>query len=392
MRTVEAIIQPSGEVQLVEPVHADHQGHILTFDIGAGFRPASRMARPLRIEHPGGWYHLTSRGNERRAIFRDDRDRTHFLELLENMVERFDLRLHCFVLMDNHYHLIVELRRPNLSRALQWLNLGYSAWFNRRHDRVGHLFQGRFKSVLFSGPASALELSRYVHLNPVRVGALGLGKRQRAASRAGAATAPDPKQVGERLERLRGYQWSSYRAYIGSGPSPDWLECGEIGRMQRGRKAERREQYRQYVEEAIREGLETAGVWRELKEGTILGSERFVQGVRDRLTGDRQEQRAAARLKQEKLDWRGLIAAAERLKGERWERLRERHGDSTRDMLLYIGQRRCGMKLKELAAQSGLESYGAVAMAIKRYGRKLARDAGEVARMDDIIEMLNVKM
>jgi hypothetical protein len=294
--------------------------------------------------------------------------------------------------MDNHYHLIVELRRANLSLALQWLNLSYSAWFNRRHDRVGHLFQGRFKSVLFSAPASALELSRYVHLNPVRVGTLGLGQKQRAASRAGAASAPDPKQVRERLERLRRYRWSSYRAYIGSGQSPPWLECGQIGRRQRGSKAEQRERYRQYVEGAIRQGLETTGVWGELKAGAILGSGRFVQGVRDRLTGDRQEQRAAHRLKKQRLDWRRLIAMMERVKGERWERFRERHGDAARDMLLYLGQGRCGMRLKELAAQSGLENYGAVAMAIKRYQNKLARDAGEAARMNNLIQMLNVKI
>jgi REP element-mobilizing transposase RayT len=350
------------------------------------------MARPLRIEHPGGWYHVTSRGNERRAIFRDDRDRAHFLELLENMVARFDLRVHGFVLMDNHYHVIVELRQANLSLALQWLNLSYSAWFNRRHDRVGHLFQGRFKSVLFSAPASALELSRYVHLNPVRVGGLGLGKGPRAASRVGAAPAPEATQVRERLERLRRYRWSSYRAYIGAAPKPDWLECGQIGRMQRGKEAEQRERYRQYVEGAIREGLETTGVWGELKEGAILGSERFVQSVRDRLKGDRQEQRAADRLKQARLDWRSLIAAVEKVKGQRWERLRDLHGDSARDMLLYLGQRRCGMKLKELAAESGVASYGAVAMAIKRYGRKLAREAGEAAQMKAMIQMLNVKM
>ena len=117
-----------------------------------------------------------------------------------------------------------------------------------------------------------------------------------------------------------------------------------------------------------------------------------MQQVSDRLTGDRQEQRAASRLKRDRLDWRSLIAAMERAKGQRWERFRERHGDSGRDMLLYMGQRRCGMKLKELAAQSGLASYGAVAMAIKRYGNKLARDAGEAARMNKVIQMLNVKM
>jgi len=350
------------------------------------------MARPLRIEHPGGWYHITARGNERRAIFRDDGDHSHFLELLENMAGRFGLRVHCFVLMDNHYHLIVELGRANLSLALQWLNLSYSAWFNRRHNRVGHLFQGRFKSVLFSAPASALELSRYVHLNPVRVGALGLGKGQRAAQRTAAALAPDPKQVRERLERLRRYRWSSYWAYIGSGPRPQWLECGQIGAMQRGSAASRRERYRQYVEGAIRDGLETAGVWAPLKEGTVLGSQRFVQEIRDWLKGDRQEQRAADRLKNEKLNWQGLLAAVEKIKGEPWERLRERYGDSSRDMLLYMGQRRCGMKLKELALESGLENYGAVAMAIKRYSQKLARDAGEAAQMNNLIQMLNVKM
>ena len=224
------------------------------------------MARPLRLEHPGGWYHLTARGNERRAIFRDDRDRAHFLELLEKMPGRFDLRVHCFVLMDNHYHLIVQLRQANLSRALQWLNLSYSAWFNRRHDRVGLLFQGRFQSVLFSAPASALELSRYVHLNPVRVGALGLGKRERSAQRAGTASAPDPRQVEERLERLRRYRWSSYRAYIGSAPTPEWLETGEVGRRHRDNQPDWREHYRKYVEGAIRQGLETTGIWSELKE------------------------------------------------------------------------------------------------------------------------------
>ena len=131
------------------------------------------MAGPLRIERPGGWYHLTARGNERRPLFRDDRDRQHFCQLLAEMVDRFHVRLHGYVLMDNHYHLILELREANLSRAAQWLNLSYSVWFNRRHGRSGHLFQGRFKSVIVSREEWGLALSRCVHLNPVRVGALG---------------------------------------------------------------------------------------------------------------------------------------------------------------------------------------------------------------------------
>jgi len=350
------------------------------------------MARPLRIEQAGGWYHITARGNERRAIFRDDRDRARFVELLGLEGERFALKLHAYVLMDNHYHLIIEITQPNLSLALQWLNLSYSVWFNRRHERSGHLFQGRFASVLFSAPASALEVSRYVHLNPVRVGRLGLGKTARTASQAGASVAPERERIKARIQRLRSYRWSSYRAYIGIAPCPSWLTCGEIGCRPRESQAEHREQYRQYVEKAIREGLETTGFWAELKEGAILGSERFVQQMRDKVTGDAQEQRAAKRLQRERLPWRELLAAVEELKAERWEQFKDRHGDSGRDMLLYLGRLRSGMKLKELALEGGLENYGAVAMAIKRYGNKLAQDANERARLEKLMQMLNVKM
>ncbi len=95
------------------------------------------MARPLRIEYPGAWYHVTARGNERRAIFRSARDREHFIELLEVCVARFSLRLHAYVLMSNHYHLLLETPEANLSRAMQWFNVSYTVWFNRRHGRCG---------------------------------------------------------------------------------------------------------------------------------------------------------------------------------------------------------------------------------------------------------------
>src|SRR5208283_2431525 len=106
------------------------------------------VARPLRIERPGGWYHVTARGNERRAIFRDDRDRQHFCDLMAEAVETFGWRLHAYVLMDNHFHLLVERPEPNLGRGMQWLNVSHSVWFNRRHGRSGHLFQGRYKAII----------------------------------------------------------------------------------------------------------------------------------------------------------------------------------------------------------------------------------------------------
>ncbi len=102
------------------------------------------MARPLRIERAGAWYHLTARGNERRPIFWDDRDRRRFREVLGELAERFDARVLAYVLMQNHYHLMLETRKANLGQTMQWLQVSYSVWFNRRHQRIGHLFQGRF--------------------------------------------------------------------------------------------------------------------------------------------------------------------------------------------------------------------------------------------------------
>jgi REP element-mobilizing transposase RayT len=114
-----------------------------------------------------------------RAIYRDDRDREQFLDRVAEMVELFQVQLHAYVLMPNHYHLLLELPEGNLSRALQWLNVSYSQWFNRRHQRSGHLLQGRFRSILIDPAEWALELSRYLHLNPIRVKRQGLGKQSR---------------------------------------------------------------------------------------------------------------------------------------------------------------------------------------------------------------------
>ena len=181
------------------------------------------MARPLRIERPGGRYHATARGNERRNIFRDDTDRFHFLELLAEMPERFGVRLHAYVLMDNHFHLLIETPEANLSRAMQWLGVSYSMGFNKRHRRVGHLFQGRFQACIVEEEAGWQEVARYVHLNPVRLGRLGLSKPQQAASRQGLVAQPDPELVSERLRVLREYRWSSYRGYAGYCAPLEWV-------------------------------------------------------------------------------------------------------------------------------------------------------------------------
>ncbi|MHB8521155.1 MAG: transposase [Limisphaerales bacterium] len=349
------------------------------------------MARPIRIERTGGWYHITARGNERRAIYRDDRDRRHFCELLEEMVSRFNLVLHAFVMMDNHYHLLVELREANLSRAVQWLNVSYSVWFNRRHQRSGHLFQGRYRSVIVDAAQWGLGLSRYVHLNPVRIGKLGLSKGDQQRLRSGIGDAPDRAVVRERTAKLRGYRWSSYRAYAGLSAVPEWLECGSVLSLGGGKKEDERRNYRAYVEHGLREGLEKIP-WEDLKERVVLGSQEFVAGLRKHLIGDAREQRGVGRLKAQRPEFERVIQCVEEVKGEKWGEFRDRHADAGRDLALYLGRTVCGLKLDQLARLVGVREYATVAMAVKRFESRLNRRRDLREECQRAKQLLNVKM
>ena len=349
------------------------------------------MARPLRIEIAGNWYHVTARGNERKSIFRDDRDRQHCLELIGEMVSRFRVRLHCYVLMDNHYHLVLELMEANLSRAVQWLNVSYSVWFNQRHDRTGHLFQGRFKSVTVERDAWALSLSRYVHLNPVRIQELGLSKGDRQSQRMGLSPAVDAAEVRRRVGILRRYRWSSYRAYVGLGRVPEWLESQTVLGLGGGVKGKQRRRYRAYVEAAVREGL-AESPWESVLEQAVLGGGEFVAQLRQAIRGDRQEQRGARRLLAERPPLAAVIAAVERVKGRKWADFVDEYGDLGRDLALYLGRMVCGLKLRELAKAVGLPNYGVVATNVKRYEMRLARDRAETARMKQVLKLLNYEM
>jgi len=331
------------------------------------------MARPLRIQRPGGWYHVTARGNERRAIFREDLDRGHFCELLAAMVERFVVRLHTYVLMDNHYHLMVETPQANLSQAIQWLNVSYSAWFNRRYARVGHLFQGRYQAVVVEHQAWALSLSRYVHLNPVRIGVLGLDKAARDRQRQGAGPPPEAAQVRERIGRLRRYRWSSYRAYVGFAQAPSWLERQAVlGLLGSGNDQCRRQAYREYVESAVRQGL-AESPWEGLVGQVVLGGAEFVQGLQGLLKGNEKEQPGLRRLR-ERPGWEQVVRAVEKVKGERWEVFRDRQGDWGRDLALYLGRKHSGMKLAELGAAAGGLDYRTVGWAVARFGQRVTQD------------------
>lgn len=182
------------------------------------------MSRQLRLEFPGAIWHVTSRGNERRDIFRDDADRRRFVTLLSKVIAERRWILHAWVLMSNHYHLLVETPEVGLSRGMKWLNQMYAEGLNERHHRVGHLFQGRFKSILVEREGHLLELIRYIVLNPVRCHAVAF--------------------AGD-------YEWSNYRATAGLQPAPAWLEIDwTLDQFGAGNRARAHEAYRRFVADA----------------------------------------------------------------------------------------------------------------------------------------------
>jgi putative transposase len=362
----------------------------LTFDADRVSLTIERMARPLRIIRLGLWYHITARGIERRPIFRDDSDNRHFLELLAELTERFGPRIHAYALMGNHYHLLVELSQPNLSRAIQWLNVSHSVWFNRRHRRCGYLFQGRYKSVLVDPVAWGLALSAYIHLNPVRVARLGLAKSERQHARAGVGELPSSELVATRLKALRTYRWTSYRAYIGLTAQPVWLCCQEILRLGSGRAPEHASRYRRYVEDQTRLGR-MPSPWEELRDQMFLGGTKFVtelkKEARKRLRGGK-----VPRWLREPVTLEEVIAAVEAVKGEKWEAFKDRYGDGGAAAVLCLARKTTQMTLRDLAGRLQIKRPANITMSITRYERRVQEDRAERQQLERAATMLNVAL
>ncbi len=213
------------------------------------------MPRRERLEFAGAVYHVLDRGDRREAIFRDDRDRESFLTTLGEACARAGWRVHAYVLMGNHYHLLLETPEANLVKGMHWFQCTYTARFNRRHRLCGHLFQGRYKAVVVDPQERSYfaALSDYIHLNPVRARMLGEG-------------------------RLADYRWSSYPAYVGILPQrPTWLTVetvlGELGLADRA--GERRLYSERMKRRAEEDGVERAGVVEDLRRGWCLGGMDF---------------------------------------------------------------------------------------------------------------------
>ena len=314
------------------------------------------MARPWRIQFPGAIYHVNSRGNNRQAVFLDDEDKRLFLETLAAAISRFDLHLFAFCLMDNHFHLFLETPLGNLSRAMQWLNGTYTVRFFRRHRRGGHLFQGRYQAVLVADEGHWLNLSIYLHLNPVRAGMV-----------------QDPGD----------YEWSSFRDYTRSRSRFEWLRpeavLAQYGESEAGRK-------RRYRKECLESAGKAGGFWEEIRSAVVLGTAERVEelvkkygpaGKPKAVPDYAQARRSAVEVERELERVAGVFGV------KREELKRRRRNFPARLLAYYHLVENCGKSVTEVGEMLGVSAM-AVSLGISRWKERLVQEPDLKNRTDSL--------
>jgi REP element-mobilizing transposase RayT len=308
------------------------------------------MARPLRIEFEGAWYHVMNRGAGRKAIFRNDADRRHFLKLLQELCERFEVEIHAYCLMDNHYHLMLRTPEGNLGRAMRHLNGLYTQHHNRSARQDGALFRGRYKAILVEADAYWTHLSRYVHRNPLEA---------------------------KVVRSLPAYPWSSYPAYLNKSPRPKWLHCRYILDAIGSSPV-----YRRFVE-STESNLELDSYYASTRQGPVLGTEKYRNKIARGLR-PHQEMPDSRRMIRPSFS-RILGAVADFYDVSQTSLLTPTRGrgvkSPARGMAMYICQEHGGMTLEEIAGRFGLGGYASAGAGIRNVrqrldggGRSLSRD------------------
>ena len=304
------------------------------------------MARPLRVEYEGATYHVTARGNERKKIFNSGRDFDKFMEYMTDAREKYRFLLHAYVLMGNHYHLIIETPEGNLSRVMHYINSSYTTYTNIKRKRCGHLFQGRFKAILIDKDSYLLELSRYLHLNPVRA---------------------------KIVETPQAYRYSSYQAYINNGT--DLINTGTILGMMSGKRTEARKRYQDFVDAGI--NCEPENPLKNVYGGMILGNEIFIRDTLQRLkdnevSGDEVSNRKDLRRGFEPKEVLNVVSSYFRLSGD--EVLSDRRS-SARKAFVYLLKKYAAIGNREICEMVGCSSVSAATKICRGFEQILEKDA-----------------
>ena len=313
------------------------------------------MARPLRIEFAGAFYHITARGNETKDIFKSIRDRSQFLSYLESATGRYEAVIHAYCLMTSHYHLLLETPSGNLSQIMRHINGAYTTYFNTKRKRSGHLFQGRYQGILVEADEYAQELSRYIHLNPVRAGIV--------------------RSIGD-------YRWSSYRSYIGKEKPPGWLArdlvLGYFGK----KISEGQQGYRDFVEEALAQDY--SNPLSEVMGSAILGNLSFVERMRDTYLKNRKSGRDLPSLRAlaTGVSTEEIVQAVDGMFGA--------EPALARKVTLYLCHTCTAQPLREIGMRFGIKESG-VSLASRRMTLRMQHDAGLRANITKITEKIKLQ-
>jgi putative transposase len=314
------------------------------------------MGRPLRIQYPGAWYHITSRGNEKKPIFKNKGDREKFLSYLNTAYERYGAVIHAYCLMTNHYHLLLETPRSNLSQILHHINGAYTNYFNAKWHRSGHLFQGRYMAIVIEKDSYCEELSRYIHLNPVRAG-----------------LADEPSK----------YPWTSYHCYIGKMKSPSWLKTDNVLGYFDKDLTEAQRLYRRFVEQVLGKKLDSP--LKDVFASTFLGSEKFIEYSKEKWIGFKNadvRNIPALRVLQ-------AVPSLEKI-GNTVRKIVASESRIYKKLCLFVSQQYGGYSLKEIGSYYGMKE-SAVSQSNRRLKDNLEKDKDLKKILIKVGEMLNVE-
>jgi REP element-mobilizing transposase RayT len=327
------------------------------------------MARPLRIQYPGAYYHVTCRGNERKKIFLDDQDYQDFLEKLSLSLEIYNVSLLAYVCMPNHFHLLATTPEGNLSQFMRHFNISYTSNFNRRYRRVGHLYQGRYKAFLIDADNYLLEVSRYIHLNPIRTKVFA------------------KKSFEEKWDVLLRHPYSSLRGYFSLRKRSEFVDYKDVlGYMGRDNR-KGREAYRQFVRWGIAAKTDNP---LELGRGHgVVGGDDFIEWIKGKFSSKgkaEREQPGLRELRKEKKPEELIEHYAQMIGKETGEICKRGRKTIERAMLMEVLYRYCELTQPEIGRLVGGIDYSAVSQARKRLQIRMEREPKLRKRFDTLTD------
>ncbi len=309
------------------------------------------MARSLRIKYEGAIYHITSRGNEKRVIFKSDKDRNKFLKILKDSLKIYNVILYSYVLMPNHFHFLLETPLANINEFMRQFNITYTSYYNKNNNRVGHLYQGRYKSILVQKEKYLNILSRYIHLNPIRINKF------------------EGSPFIDKRKYLTEFKWSSLKGYININNRESFIDYKTVLSDYGGDTKRGRENYWQTLQSDIEGEIEMK---KNIIAGSLLGDDDFVKKIKEKYLSKNHKEIPSIRKIYSYCLTEDVIKIVSQEIGDNFEAIKKETG-TKRQLLMEMLYNYAGLKGREIGELLGLD-YSTVSVGRKRLRNKIAKD------------------